>query len=160
MIIIQQYYPEKLFKGLWKIIREFLSDGRIQIHQMVYDELIPSSNKPRDEIGQLIKEYKENIEDITEFEISFVQKIIEEYPKLIDTGKEKDEADPWLISAVRDKMEDTQIFGDDSPYALVTQENQRKSNKIPAVCRAYEIRNMNLHQFFERVGIKFTTRID
>ena len=40
-------------------------------------------------------------------------------------------------------------------YVLVTNENVKSPNKIPAACNHFEIKHMNLFQFFEANGFEF-----
>jgi len=46
-------------------------------------------------------------------------------------------------------MEDINLFGKESDFTIVITESEQRPNKIPAVCIYYNIRHMNLFEFFE-----------
>lgn len=52
-------------------------------------------------------------------------------------------------------MESVNIFGNASDYVLVSAESEKSDNKIPAVCKYYKVRHMNLFQFFDDNGWEF-----
>ncbi len=80
------------------------------------------------------------------------------FPRLIDARAKKDEADPWIISLVIEKMEEENLFGKDSDFVVVSAESEKSDTKIPAVCKHYKVRHMNLFQFFEDNLWEFSMR--
>lgn len=50
---------------------------------------------------------------------------------------------------VVEMIEEISLFGKDSDFIIVSTESQSSPNKIPAVCKHYRVRHMNLFEFFE-----------
>ena len=154
-IILHRYYSPKYFKPLWENIETLFKEGKIISHKIVYDELTTSSNDP-DELCKWIKGKRKYFESDTGKQAIYVSEIISRYPQLIDPEKEKDEADPWLIALVMQKKEESNIFENATKWIVVSQENEKKPFKIPAVCRQYSIDHFSLNDFFDFMGWKFS----
>ena len=92
---------------------------------MVYDEIVPSSG-PEDDIGKLIAKYKRSFFPITNKQGQLALQILSNFPRLIDAWAKKDEADPWIISLVIEKMESVNIFGNASDFVLVSAESEKR----------------------------------
>ncbi len=84
--------------------------------------------------------------------------ILRNFPKLIDAESEKDQADPWLVAMLVEIMEQDGMFGDQSAYVMVTTESERKATRLPAACKHYNIRHMNLFEFFEANEFEFIVK--
>ncbi len=121
---------------------------------MVYDEIVPDSGA-KDEIGKLIAKHKSSFHSITNRQGQLALEILTLFPKLIDVRAKKDQADPWIISLVIEKMEEENLFGKDSEFVVVSAESEKSDSKIPAVCKHFKVRHMNLFQFFEANGWEF-----
>jgi uncharacterized protein DUF4411 len=50
---------------------------------------------------------------------------------------------------VVEMMEEINLFAKDSDFLIVSTESENSLNKIPAVCKLYQVRHMNLFEFFE-----------
>jgi hypothetical protein len=148
LITVNRFYPPKVFPDLWKHMDELFRRKKVFSHEMVYDEIIPESGA-KDEIGKLISKYKQSFYPITNRQGQLALQILSNFPRLIDARAKKDEADPWIISLVIEKMEEVSLFGRDSDYVVVSAESEKSDTKIPAVCKHYKVRHMNLFQFFE-----------
>ena len=122
---------------------------------MVYDEIVPASGS-KDDIGKLISKNKSSFFAITNRQGQLALQILANFPRLIDARAKKDEADPWIISLVIEKMEEENLFGNDSDFVVVSAESEKSETKIPAVCKYYKVRHMNLFQFFEDNGWEFS----
>jgi hypothetical protein len=129
----------------------------IYSHEMVYDEIVPASG-PSDEIGRLISRHKSSFHVITNRQGQLALQILSNFPKLIDPRAKRDQADPWIIALVIEKMEQDSLFGQDSEYVIVSAESEKSESKIPAVCKHYNIRHFNLFQFFEDNGWEFSMK--
>ena len=156
LITVNRYYPSKVFPDLWKYFEELLKKKRIFSHEMVFDEIVPVSG-PKDEIGKLIARHKSSFCPITNKQGQLALKILANFPRLIDPRAKKDEADPWIIALVIEKMDELNLFGKDSDFVVVSAESEKSDTKIPAVCKHFKVRHMNLFQFFEDNGWEFTT---
>jgi hypothetical protein len=155
LITVNRFYPSKVFPDLWKYIEELFKRKRMFSHDMVFDEIVPSSGS-KDEIGKMIAKYKSSFYPITNKQGQLALKILANFPRLIDARAKKDEADPWIIALVIEKMEETNLFGKDSDYVVVSAESEKSDTKIPAVCKHFKVRHMNLFQFFEDNGWEFS----
>ena len=82
--------------------------------------------------------------------------ILQQFPRLIDAQAKKDQADPWVIALILERMEAVGLFGSKSDYVVVSSESERSSHKIPAVCKHFDVRHMNLFQFFADNGWQLT----
>lgn len=156
LITVNRYYPSKVFPDLWKYIEELLKRKRMFSHEMVFDEIVSTSG-PKDEIGKLIAKHKSSFCPITNKQGQLALKILSNFPRLIDPRAKKDEADPWIIALVIEKMEEVSLFGKDSDFVVVSAESEKSDTKIPAVCKYFKVRHMNLFQFFEDNGWEFST---
>lgn len=157
LITINRYYPSKVFPDLWYHLDELLKNKRIFSHDIVFDEIVPSSG-PKDEIGKLLARYKSSFYPITNKQGQLAVKILATFPRLIDPRAKKDEADPWIIALVIDKMEEENLFGQDSDFVLVSAESEKSDTKIPAVCKYFKVRHLNLFQFFDDNNWEFSMR--
>ena len=84
----------------------------------------------------------------------FVASIIEEFPRLIDPNHEKDQADPWLIAQILEDRSQPQLgfFESNREFIVVSEESEKSPQKIPAVCNRYDIKHLNLKEFFKFNG--------
>jgi len=154
LITVNRFYPLKVFPDLWKYIDDLFRQKKIFSHDMVFNEIVPASG-PKDDIGKLIAKYKSSFLPITNKQGQLALQILANFPRLIDPRAKKDEADPWIIALVIEKMESVNIFGNASDFVLVSAESERSDTKIPAVCTYFKVRHMNLFQFFDDNGWEF-----
>lgn len=157
LITINRYYPKTVFPDLWVHLEGLFQNMKIYSHQMVYDEIVPASG-PADEIGRLFSKYKSSFKSITNRQGQLALQILTNFPKLIDPRARRDQADPWIIALVLEKMEQENLFGKDFDSIIVSAESEKSESKIPAVCKYYQIRHYNLFQFFEDNGWEFSVR--
>jgi hypothetical protein len=154
---MQRYYPVRLLPDLWKRLEELFIDGRIVSHEFVYDEIVPTGkNATKDDLAILISKYKANFKPISKRQAQLVPQIISLFPHLIDPNSKKNQADPWIVAMVVEMMENVNLFKNDSDFVIVSTESEKSSNKIPAVCKQYKVRHMNLFEFFEDNGWQFS----
>lgn len=155
LITINRYYPSRIFPDLWKHLEELFRQQKMFSHDMVYDEIVSDSG-PKDDIGRLIAKYKSSFFSITNKQGKLALEILSNFPRLIDPRAKRNEADPWIIALVIEKMEEENLFGQDSDFVVVSAESERSDSKIPAVCKHFKVRHLNLFQFFEDNGWKFS----
>lgn len=150
LITMQRYYPIRMLPDLWKHLEQLFLGGRIVSHDFVYDEIVPADKKtPKDDLADLISKYKNNFKSITKRQAQLALEIVTIFPHLIDPRSKKDQADPWIVAMVVEMMEEANMFEQDSDFVIVSTESEKSSNKIPAVCKHYRVRHMNLFEFFE-----------
>jgi Domain of unknown function (DUF4411) len=153
-VTMHRYYPNKLLPDLWMYLEDMLKSRFIRSHEFVYDEIVPQTGE-KDDLAKLISKYKSNFSPISKRQAQLVPEILHIYPRLIDPMSKKNEADPWIVAMVVEAMEGLNLFGKASDYLLVSMESEKSPNKIPAVCKRYDVRHMNLFEFFEDNGWKF-----
>ena len=154
LITVNRFYPSKVFPDLWRYIDDLFKQKRIFSHEMVFDEIVSVSG-PKDEIGKLIAKYKSSFYSITNQQGQLALKILANFPRLIDPRAKKDDADPWIIALVVEKIEEENLFGKDSDFVVVSAESEKSETKIPAACKYFKVRHMNLFQFFDDNGWEF-----
>lgn len=138
-------YPPKRFSGLWGAIEKLIEDGRLIATIEVYHEL----KKKDDDIFAWAKDRKETMfVEIDEDVQSEVVRIMQEYPKLVDTGKGKSGGDPFVIA---------QALASSPPLVVVTQEAGGTADKprIPFVCDREGVRHIDLLMLIEEEDWSF-----
>lgn len=159
LITMQRYYPQRILPDLWKQIEDLFINEKITSHEFVYDEIVPTDkNALKDELATLISKYKANFKSITKRQAQLVPQIISLFPHLIDPRSKKNQADPWIVAMIIEMMEEVNLFDQDSDFVIVSTESEKSSNKIPAVCKQYKVRHMNLFEFFEDNEWEFTLK--
>ena len=132
-------YPPKRFPGLWVKIDDLISEARLIASIEVLSEL----EKKDDDIFAWAKERKDVLfRDIDEDVQAAVVHIMQNYPKLVDTGKGKSGCDPFVIA---------QALASNPPLVVVTQEvgGSMTKPKIEFVCQAEGITCINLLALIE-----------
>ncbi|NUN09079.1 MAG: DUF4411 family protein [Ignavibacteriaceae bacterium] len=157
LITINRFYPKNIFPDLWEQIEDLFKKKRMFSHQLVYNEIV-NDKTPKDEIGKLIARHHSAFYPITNKQGQLAVKILATFPRLIDPRAKKDEADPWIIALVLEKMEDEDIFGDASDFVVVSSESEKSETKIPAVCKHFKVRHLNLFQFYAENGWEFSMK--
>lgn len=148
---IHNYIP---IPNVWQELEKLFNAGKIISHEFVYEEFNPERDKP-DFIAKWIKDKKEFFFGITDKQVEVTAKILAKFPTLIDSEKEKDQADPWIIALAIEKMEEVTLFGYNTLVYVVSQEKISSSKRIPAVCREFKVSHMNLEAFLKDNGWSF-----
>jgi len=152
-IEMEKNYPKDIFPNLWQNIEKLCKDRRLIAPNEVKKEI----EKGDDDLKKWIK--SENIKKIfiesDESQFKHVKEILKDYDFLSKSGKDGPNADPWLIALVIEKMNEQQenLFKDE--YIVVTEESKVRNDRIPYVCRAYNIECINLIELFRNEGWKF-----
>ncbi len=142
-INLQRRQPIDLYPTVWNKIGELMSEGVIISSQEVLDEIAIGGD-------DLEKWAKARKECFLPTDISVQQKvrdILKNYRGLIEGGKNKNSADPFVVALAQDKK-----------YKVVTEETPtRNSNspKIPDVCDAYSIECLNFVDFAREAKLNF-----
>ncbi|MFC1970474.1 DUF4411 family protein [Chloroflexota bacterium] len=121
----------------------------------VFDELTTNAKRPSS-LSKWITSKRGNFRDITGIQAQSVASIINQFPGLIDWKHEKDQADPWLIALVLEQSSQSNLFMPNQEIVIVSQEDKTSTQKIPAVCKHYDIRHFDLFEFFDYNGWKIT----
>ena len=125
------------------------------LFRSVFEEIVPKTGN-KDELSQWLSSFSPNFISITQRQLELVPDVLTNFPKLIDPESEKDQADPWMVAMLVEIMEQDGMFGDQSDYVMVTTESEKRTTKLPTACKHYNIRHMNLFEFFNANGFEFT----
>jgi len=153
-ITMHRFYPMRIIPDLWSLLDDLFNRKKILSHLIVFDEIVPKTGK-KDDLALWLNKFRSNFISISQRQLELVPNILRNFPKLIDAESEKDQADPWLVAMLVEIMEQDGMFGDQSVYVMVTTESERKSTRLPAACKHYNIRHMNLFEFFESNEFEF-----
>lgn len=146
LIDIRRHYP---IPDLWNEIEKLLKLNRIISHEYVYEEIIPQKLDGVDGLTEMVSRYKKHFLSTTQKQIDLVAEIIQKFPGLIDHNSSKNQADPYIVAIAVELREVPEDLFNKKEYVVVTNENKDKSMRIPAVCKEYKIRCINLFEFFE-----------
>jgi hypothetical protein len=138
-------YPPKRFGGLWVAIDRLIEEGRLVATIEVLHEL----KKKDDDIYEWAKVRKETMFlEIDDDVQSEVIRIMQTYPKLVDTGKGKSGGDPFVIA---------QALSQKPRLVVITQEAGGSADKprIPYVCDQEGVRNIDLLTLIEEEDWSF-----
>ena len=128
-------YPIENFPKFWEFIDNLISNKRLLASKEVYAELA----KRDDELLEWAKSRMDMFVDIEGDEIQkVVSDILGNYPRLVDTRKNRSAADPFVIALAS-------MY--DPPLVVVSQEgasNNIEKPNIPDVCAAMRLRCIQL----------------
>jgi len=140
--LIPQLYPE---------LDKLFNSGRLISHKIVFQEITTGSKKP-DSLTKWILPKEAFFKDITLQQTLLVSEIVQQFPTLIHYNKEKDDADPWLIALVIEQRSVPTLFSSLQDFAIVSNESTFVPNRLPAVCKHYSIKHLDLPDFFKANG--------
>ena len=147
---IKRVYPEEFFQDLHEILKGFIKNGTVLVHQKVYNEIIVG--KADDPARSLLEEHKNKVLQEIQEEYDIIQKNNKKLKDIIDTGRKREQADPYLVARILFERKKKELFP--ATYCLVTMEKKG----LPTVCKDFEITCMNVLEFFRNTDIKFTTQ--
>ncbi|MFA5188285.1 MAG: DUF4411 family protein [Patescibacteria group bacterium] len=136
---------------LWNHLENMMKDGEIISHRIVFDEIISGTKNPPF-ITLWIRKKVAYFFPMSNAQIEQVSEIVKQFPGLIDYGREKEQADPWLIALAIEKSKNATLF-EICLSIVVSQENPNSSIKIPAVCKYFNIKHCSLREFFDEIGL-------
>ena len=145
----------KLIPQLFPELDKLFNSGLLISHQIVFEEITTHSNKP-DSLSKWIQPKRTFFRDITLQQALFVADIMQEFPTLIHYKNEKNDADPWLIALIIEETSKPDLFYGLKEFAIVSAESEFIPNHLPAVCRHYSIKHLNLPDFFSAIGWSIT----
>lgn len=135
-------YRPKNFGFVWERLDTLIEEGRLRSSIEVYNEL----EKKDDELFEWCKERKEKMfVEIDEPTQSHVKRIMKSYPRLVDTGKGRSGADPFVVA----------LAATTDPFMIVVTEENPGKTKIPDVCLAEKMLSCKLADMIERENWQF-----
>ncbi len=133
---------------LWVELDGLLHANKIISHKIVFDELTTNAKRPSS-LSKWVTSKRSNFLNMTDIQAQHVASIINKFPGLINHKHEKDQADPWLIALVLEQRSQSNLFMPNQEIIMVSQEDKLSTRKIPAVCKYYSIRHLDLLEFFD-----------
>ena len=125
-----------MFEPVWERLAELIDSGQLRASIEVFTEI----KKKDDSLANWCKEHESLFVEIEDDVIqNNVIEILKNYPRLIDTRKGRDGADPFVIAYA--------LTG--SPFHTVVTEEQGGTSerpKIPVICESEKIRCISLMQ--------------
>ena len=118
-----KYYSKELSTGYWEILDSLAQNGRVFSPIEVKREIL----RVDDGLAEWIKSRAYFFRDITIEVQEELRKIMAEYPRLVDSTKQRSIADPWVIAFAI--TENATVVTKETPVGL----NSRRI-KIPDVC--------------------------
>lgn len=132
----RRVYPIDVFPSLWKNMEELVRSGKLIAPREVLNEL----EQVDDELLKWVKKHRDMIIGLETEQQDRVKEILRVYPTLIEPNKTIPDADPFVIALA---MTESAV--------VVTNEKLAGPGgrpKIPNVCLKYQIKCLNLLDFF------------
>lgn len=142
-INLERRQPIDIFPSLWEKIGELMDQGTIISSQEVYDELLIGS----DDLEKWAKNRKKCFYPSSVPVQQKVRTILATYRGLVEGGKKKNSADPFVIALAGIEQ-----------CAVVTEEvrtRNLKSPKIPDICDEYQIECIDFVTFAREQRLSF-----
>lgn len=138
LIDASKNYPlsKKTFQSIWDKIAEMFEEGTLMSSAEIFDEV-----KDKD-ISEWLKSYKSCFIPIDESIQKTTKEILDKFPNMININKNKKSSsngDPFLIATAIEKQ------------GIVVTNEKNGLNKIPAVCKSFNIESINLLQFIDEI---------
>src|SRR3990172_7842505 len=143
---LRRYYRET-FKSLWSNLEALIRDGRLIAPTAVLDELA----QQEDELYEWATRQKRKMFKAPTSEVVLLAREIVNDTRcrgLFDYAKLTPDADPFLVALAVSENKKRTLFR--KTCIVVTEESSRPGSmaKIPAVCKAYGIRSIQLRELF------------
>ena len=143
LIDLKKTYPRNIFPSLWENFEKLISEGRIIAPREVLKELEQYADKT-DVLLKWVKKNKKMFKDLDEAQLQHVSNILSNHPNFANAGKQGPHADPFIVALAISEG-----------CSVITQESQTKVDKIPDICRKYDIKSLSLIGFFTEQKWKF-----
>jgi predicted nucleic acid-binding protein len=150
LITLINYYPQNnpTFKAIWDEIEELIKQNNMFTTSVVYDEITRYMGED-DRVKKWAKAHRKLFFTLTNPEIFQLAKdIIKDFSDLPDKKKlqtGEPDADPFLIALAQSEG-----------ATIITQEkDDPNKTKIPKVAKHYDIKCIDLFEFFKERGLKF-----
>ncbi len=144
-------YLAGLIPQLYSELDKLFNSGRLISHRIVFEEITTQSKRP-DSLSKWIRPKEAFFKDISFQQTLLVAGIVQKFPTLIHYNKEKDDADPWLIALVIEQKSKPDLFSSLQDFAIVSTESAFIPDRLPAVCKDYSVKHLDLTGFFAANG--------
>jgi hypothetical protein len=150
-LIELQRLPRDIFVTLWDDIENLIQKEILISTEEVLEEL----KKKDDYISQWAKNNKKMFKKLTQEQIIEVKNILNIFPKLIDINRETPQADPFIIALALYEEPQKPIIS--TNRIIITNEkiSRGQISKIPNVCVHFNIKCIDLFDFFREMKWKY-----
>lgn len=138
-------YPPEVFPSLWDRLSECVAAGTVRCSEEVYVELA----KKDDGLHDWLKARKDVIVPIDEEIQGIVVQLLAQYPRLVDTHRNRSQADPFVIATAERLGKDSVVVTGEKPRGKLD------TPKIPDVCDARGIRWISFLDMLRELGWRF-----
>ncbi len=143
------YYAPAICPTYWELLAQLAKKGIVFCPDEVRREL----EKKDDGLFAWARKTPDMFAPATEIVQEHLGQILARFPRLLDTRKGRNAADPWVIAiAMAQKA------------TVVTQEKMRNRGTdrygIPDVCAGFNINCIDDHRFVHDIGFRFTATLD
>ena len=144
-----EYHPQDkpTYQAIWDEIETLIRQKNIFSTMVVYDEIMKYLGKD-DQLKKWAKSHKKRFFIPTNSEVfKFAQDVAKDFPDLLDKKKlqtGEPDADPFLIA-----------LAESEGATIITQERKDLPNRIPMVAAHYNVKSIDLYEFFEERKLKF-----
>ena len=152
LIDLNYRYPVDVFPGIWKNLEKLIANELLLSPKEVLKEIKDESLK------ESTKKQKKLFRELDELQVQIVQEILKKYPSLAKPDKDGPQADPFVIALAVSLEKDPQktLIKTIKKRIIVTEERLKGSKeKIPFVCKDYDIDCINVIELFRTEGWKF-----
>ena len=150
LIEMKDKYPRdvSLFKPVWENVEKLCREGRL----ITSIEVLKEIEQGDDELKRWLKSRRKIFIKPNKSQFAKISEILSKFSFLAKPGKPGPNADPWVIALAVEKNDEEQKGLFPNKYIVVTEESKTKIDKIPAVCKNYNIECINLIELFRREG--------
>jgi rRNA maturation endonuclease Nob1 len=151
LVKLNRNNPIDVFPSIWNKLKLLSDNNRLMAPKEVFNEIKQND----DMLSKWAKQQKKMFKEPTQGQIIIVQKILREYPALIDAERKYD-ADPWVIALAIEMNSNQQMTLFTIKRIVVTEEKLRGNQiKIPFVCNQKSIEAIDIVELFRTEGWKF-----
>lgn len=138
-------YPQEVFPSLWEKLAEAIDDGLLWCSEEVYVEI----KKKDDGLHNWLKARKRVLVPINEEIQAIILELLSEYPRLVDTHRNRSQADPFVIATAEQLGSATAVVTGEKPRGKLDKP------KIPDVCEARGVRCITFLDMLRELDFKF-----
>ncbi|MBI4964691.1 MAG: DUF4411 family protein [Desulfomonile tiedjei] len=131
-----RHYPKDVFPRIWESIDELISQEILIASSEVLKEL----EKQEDDLTAWALDRKHMFVPIDDDIQVSISEILRDYPRLVDTRRDRSSGDPWVIALAR--VRKCSVLTGERSTSKIEKPN------IPDVCIALGIRCVNMLQLF------------
>lgn len=151
--------------SLWSNLDRLIAEKRLISAKKVFEDLkryLPNPKVKSDDLMEWVKKNESLFQDENNQDfVNALKIIVNQYgTSWVDPDSQKNQSDQYVIAqaiSMNKKLKRTlNAFDSKTEVIVVTEESQNLERlKIPKICHTYDIRCVNLHQFFQEEGWKF-----